>query len=371
MLDLSALNDLARHLGPHRADLDAAIGRVLTRAHFVLGAEGERFEREFAAYCGARHCAGTANGTDALELALRAVGVGPGDDVLTVANAGMYATAAILAIAARPRYVDIDPATLLIDLDDLDRALDPATHPRPAGAVVITHLYGQPADAAEAARRAGVHGVPVIEDCAQAHGAHRQGRRCGSLAAAAAFSFYPTKNLGAVGDAGAVVTDSPELAARVRELRQYGWTAKYVATRAGGRNSRLDEVQAAVLTTLLPRLEGWNERRRQIMRRYAAGIAHPDVRLPDRTGDGDAGHLFVLRTPRRDALRAHLAARGIGTDVHYPVPDHLQPAVTAAIGPTPPLPHTEAACAEVLTLPCFPELSDAEVDAVTSAIREW
>lgn len=367
--DLRVVNDLGRHLAPVRESLSTTIEGVLSSAWFVLGEQVKRFEHDFAAYCGVSGCVAVASGTDALEISLRAVGVVAGDEVLTVANAGMYGSAAVLAIGATPRYVDIDPSDLLLDVGALKAALEgPGRLP---SAIIVTHLYGQAVDMASVMSVAASHGVPVVEDCAQAHGAVCGGRRCGSWGDAAAFSFYPTKNLGALGDAGAVVTDSPQVAGTVRELRQYGWSGKYIATRPGGRNSRMDEIQAAVLNALLPLLDGWNERRRAIARRYSEGIQHVNVTVPSRGGTTDVGHLFVVRAHDRGGLRHHLTGRGIGTEIHYPVPDHLQEAVRAAGGSTDSLPATEAACREVLTLPCFPEMTDAEVDHVIDVVGAW
>jgi len=360
-----ALNDLARHNAPLRTRLDAAIARVQDRGWYILGPEVEAFEREFAAYCGATECVAVGNGTDALELALRALAIGRGDAVATVANAGMYGTSAIRAAGATPRYVEIDAATLLMDPTALAAALAPRTR-----AVIVTHLYGRLADIDALAGVAQQRGVALIEDCAQAHGARRGERKAGTFGTLGCFSFYPTKNLGALGDAGAVVTSDRDLAAKLRALRTYGWGAKYHCTMAGGMNSRMDELQAAVLRVKLPHLDGWNRRRREIAARYAGAIAHPGIALPRAVGEGaDVAHLYVVRTRQRESLRAHLAAAGVATDIHYPVPDHLQPGGRAA--PPKRLPDTEQACAEVLSLPCYPELTDAEIDAVAAACNRW
>jgi len=360
-----ALNDLARHNAPLRAELDAAIARVHDRGRYILGPEVEAFEHEFAAFCGSAECIAVGNGTDALELALRALAIGPGDEVATTANAGMYATTAIRAAGATPCYVEIDASTLLMDPSALVAGLTPRTH-----AVIVTHLYGRLADMGTLADTARQRGIALIEDCAQAHGAQRGTRKAGTVGTLGCFSFYPTKNLGALGDAGAVVTADRELAAKLRALRTYGWGAKYHCTMAGGMNSRMDELQAAVLRVKLPRLDAWNGRRREIAGRYARSIAHHAIALPAGAEDGaDVAHLYVVRTQHRESLRAHLAAAGVATDVHYPVPDHLQPGARAT--PEPGLPRTERACAEVLSLPCYPELTDAEIDAVAAACNRW
>lgn len=337
-----------------------AASRVLASARFVLGSEVASFERELAAWCGARECIGVANGTDALELALRAVGVAPGDRVAMAANAGYYAATAARAIGAVPLFVDVG--------DDLvmTRATlgDAVVHAR---AVVVTHLYGRMAPVEEIAQAAQAAGVPVVEDCAQAHGAQREGKLAGTFGAAGCFSFYPTKNLGALGDGGAVVTSDEDVARRVRALRQYGWEQKYRVSVDGGRNSRLDEIQAAFLRAKLPRLAQANAARVAIARRYREGLAGLPVALPRWEGDEYVAHLFVIRCKDRDALRASLASAGVGTDVHYPVPDHEQPIERAAARVL--LPVTEAACLEVVSLPCYPGLRDDEVERVIAAVR--
>jgi dTDP-4-amino-4,6-dideoxygalactose transaminase len=356
------INDLKRHHEALAGEVRAALERVLARGWFILGPEVEAFEREFAQACGASHAVGVANGTDALELALRALGVGPGDEVATVANAGGYSTVAIRAAGARPVYVDVEPGSLNMDAAPLARALSPRTR-----AVIVTHLYGRMADMPRLVEAAGRAGVPLIEDCAQAHGALRDGRPAGSWGAAGCFSFYPTKNLGALGDGGAVVTSDGALAERVRRLRQYGWPQKYRAVLPGGRNSRLDEMQAAVLRAKLPHLPAFNDRRRAIARAYHASLRGAPLALPESFGEDCVAHLYVVRTARRDALRAALAARGIFAEVHYPVPDHWQEPWRAPVV----LPVTERTAGEVLTLPCFPEMSDAEVALVGRAVLEF
>ncbi|GLS03407.1 aminotransferase [Chitiniphilus shinanonensis] len=354
------INDLGRHNGALDAELRAAIDRVLQRGYYILGPENQAFEAEFAQYLGVAGTVAVGNGTDALELALRTLEVGPGDEVLTVANAGMYASTAIRAIGAVPRYVDIEPQSMQLDLRLLDAAVTPRTR-----ALVLTHLYGRMADAAGALAWARARGIALIEDCAQAHGAMRDGRRAGSWGDLAAFSFYPTKNLGALGDGGAVASNDAELLERLRSLRQYGWRGKYHVGLEGGRNSRLDELQAAVLRAKLPHLDGWNARRRAIVQRYRAGLADLGWQLPLPPGDDDVAHLCVVRLAARDAVRSALAAAGIATEIHYPIPDHLQSVAAPGVS----LPETERAAQTILTLPCFPELSDAEIDQVIAACR--
>ncbi len=348
-----AFLDLKRQRGA--AWLEAA-RRVLDSGWYIQGPELAAFEAAFAAYCGVASCVGTGNGTDALELALRAAGVGVGDEVAAVANAGMYATTAIRAIGAVPLLVDIHPATLLMDPAALAASLGPRTR-----AIVVTHLYGRMAPMPEILRAAG--GLPVIEDCAQAHGAEVDGRKAGSWGAAGAFSFYPTKNLGAAGDAGAVVTGDAETAARLRALRQYGWTKRFASTVPGGRNSRLDEIQAAILSAKLPYLQGWNARRMEIARRYDAAIGRA-------TPPAYVAHLYVVRCAGRDGLREWMAARGVQCEVHYPTPDHVQPSQRGLPFRSLGLAETERAAGEVLSLPCYPELLEEEIEFVMACLGE-
>jgi dTDP-4-amino-4,6-dideoxygalactose transaminase len=357
------INDLKRHNDAIGSEIRAAIDRVVDRGWYILGPEVEGFEREFAAYCGTARCVATANGTDAIELALRAVGVGPGQRVIAVANAGMYGTTAIRALGAVPCYVDVDPQSMTMDPAALEAAVRGGD-----AAVIVTHLYGRMADMPRLAAVAARAGVPLIEDCAQAHGAVLAGRPAGSWGAAGCFSFYPTKNLGALGDGGAVVTSDPALAERLLLLRQYGWSAKYHSALPGGRNSRLDEVQAAVLRAKLPYLAGWNEKRRAIARAYHDGLRDTPLQIPAPPGEDDVAHLYVVRTPGRDGLRTALSRAGIGTEIHYPVPDHWQESSMSRHSPPPVLPVTEECSRQVLTLPCFPEMVPSEVEAVIAAV---
>ena len=344
-------------------DLGACLQRVVDSGWYVLGPQVRDFEAAFARHVGVGHAVGVANGTDALTLALRALGVGPGQRVVTVANAGGYASTAIRQLGAEPCYVEVERQRLTLAPESLAELL----RSTPPAAVVVTHLYGQMADIGPIAELCRQAGVPLVEDCAQAHGARRDGRRAGAWGAIGCFSFYPTKNLGALGDGGAVATDDARLAERLRALRQYGWGRKYEVTLPGGVNSRLDELQAAVLLAKLPRLDAANEERRAIARRYATAFAELPLVCPPPPDEDDVVHLYVVRTPRRAALQAHLSAQGIGCDVHYPVPDHRQPAWAASAVPA--LPITEAACAEVLSLPCYPGLTSAQAGQVIDAVR--
>ncbi|MGC2781439.1 MAG: DegT/DnrJ/EryC1/StrS family aminotransferase [Bradyrhizobium sp.] len=358
------LNDVKRQYETLGEQINAAIRRVAASGRYVFGPCTAAFEGAFADYCGTRHCVGLANGTDALEIALRAVGCGPGDDVVTTPNSGMYATAAILAAGARPVLADIEPQQMTMAPASLAAVLGTRVK-----AVIVTHLYGRLADMDRISAVTRGTRIALIEDCAQAHGAERGNRKAGSFGAIGCFSFYPTKNLGALGDGGAIVTNDHGLAEAARELAQYGWRSKYRAVRPGGRNSRLDEIQAAVLTLKLAHLDGWNAKRRDIVRRYSAALGAAAMLLP-KSGD-DAAHLCVLRSKNRAELREHLARDGIENEVHYPIPDHRQPALQSVFAGAPALPHAERAADEVLTIPCFPELTDGEVERVCESLARF
>ena len=358
-----ALNDLLRQTSALQSELAAVVNRVVASGWYILGRECAAFESDFAAYCGVPHCVSVANGTDALEISLRSLGIGPGDSVATVANAGGYSTAAIRAVGAEPIYIDIDPYTMNMSAASLRAHLAPT-----ARAVIATHLYGRMADLPALLAVTQRAGVPLIEDCAQAHGAAIGGRKAGSWGAAACFSFYPTKNLGALGDGGAITTHDPQLAQRVKSLRQYGWSAKYRSSEYG-RNSRMDELQAAILRAKLPHLDGWNARRREIASIYSAALAGQAVEYPLDFGEAYVAHLYVIRCPSREQVRAALKQRGVETDIHYPVPDHLQEAARGTLAADTQLPVTEQAAGEVLTLPCYAELEDDEISAVTTALQ--
>lgn len=350
----------------HADEIRAAIDRVLAGDRYILGPEVEGFEREFAAYHGGGEAIGVANGTEAIELALRGVGVKAGDAVATVANTVTATVSAIEQIGARPVFVEIDDATMLMSPAALDVTL--AAAKGAVKAVVAVHLYGLPPPMAEIVAVAQRHGAKVIEDCAQSHGARRDGRAAGTWGEAAAFSFYPTKNLGALGDGGAVLTRDPAVASRVRLLRQYGWRERYISE-IPGRNSRLDEIQAAVLRVKLKYLDAENGVRRARAARYLAKLGATPLRLPVvPAGYESAWHQFTVRTPRREALRVYLAERGIHCGILYPVPVYRQPAYAAAAVP---LPLTERACAEVLCLPAHASITEADVDRVVAAIVAW
>lgn len=364
-MNLDKINDLRAHTAPLAQALTDAMQRVVTGGWFALGPEVKAFEEEFAAYCGVPHCVGVANGTDAIELVLRALGVAAGDEVITAANAGMYSTTALLAIGARPVYADLDPDRLTLSPQSVARHITPQTR-----AVIATHLFGRMADMPALRALADQHALALVEDCAQSHGASLGGRRAGSWGHGAAFSFYPTKNLGALGDGGAVLTADDDLAERVKRLRQYGWQSKYVALDRGGRNSRLDEVQAAVLRVKLRFLDQWNARRRAIAACYNEAIEHADIRTPWVEGDDYVAHLYVVRSPKRDALRTYLKQHHIATDVHYPLLDYQQPALQDAYADVH-LPVSEKAAGQILSLPCYPELNLDTVRRGCEVINHW
>ncbi|WP_354444579.1 DegT/DnrJ/EryC1/StrS family aminotransferase [Ottowia thiooxydans] len=347
-------------------DLPALLSEVVESQRYILGRHVQVFEEAFAAYLGVPHAIGVANGTDALEIAMRALKMGPGKRVLSVANSGFYASTAIRCLGAQPVYAEIDPNTLNLSPEALAKALAEQR----IDAVVVTHLYGRLADMTLIAPMCREAGVALIEDCAQAHGARHAGRLAGAWGDVSCFSFYPTKNLGALGDGGALATRDAALAERLRALRQYGWGAKYEVAHEGGRNSRLDELQAAVLAAKLPLLDASNARRRAIAARYGAAFAHLPLQAPLADGEDYVAHLYVVRSARRDALRAHLASRGIASDVHYPVPDHRQPVLGSTQADVQ-LPLTELACAQVLTLPCFLGMTDEQVEHVIAAVLSF
>ncbi len=366
MENLMLINDLSARIRANEQAIVAAINSVIASGWFVLGPHVRKFEASFAQYLGAAHCVSVANGTDAIELALRAMGVKTGDRVATVANAGMYTTTATLAIGAEPFFIDVDLGTRNTTLSEVERAIDAGVK-----AVVVTHLYGLATpEIRQITQLCAEKGVKLLEDCAQAHGSSVDGRRVGTFGDAASFSFYPTKNLGAIGDGGAVVTNNVEIANTLSLLRQYGWTEKYRVEMAGGRNSRLDEIQAAILLALLPRLDASNARRREVATRYNAYVSHPHVVVPSWKGPEYVGHLYVIRSAYRDELRAHLRNSGISSDVHYPILDYRQPVFGDRFAGVR-LPNSERLATEILTLPCYPEMTDDEVGRVVDAVNSW
>lgn len=353
-------NVLAPGVQAIRSELDEAIARVLDRGWFLMGPELESFEQEFAAYHGAGFRAvGVASGTDALTIGLRALGIQAGDDVLVTANAGVPPVAAVVAAGGRPVFCDVDPHTHTLDPAEIARRITGRTK-----AVLVVHLYGQPADMDSITQLARQHGLKILEDCAQAHGATYRERLVGTLGDAAAFSFYPTKNLGALGDAGALVSSDPSVAERAKLLRMYGWRERY-RSEVHSTVSRMDELQAAMLTVKLRHLDDWNARRRSLAERYRAQL-EGRVELPPPDG---VFHLYVVQLDQRDAAKAYLAEHGIATDVHYPLPAHVQAPYAAFASGS--LPHTERLAARVLSLPIYPELEDESVDYVAHTLGAY
>lgn len=357
-LDLKSINQ------QHADELKAAFARVLDSGWYILGQEAKAFEREFAAYCGAKHAIGLSNGLDALHLILRAYGIGPGDEVIVPANTYIATWLAVTYAGATPVPVEPRPDTYNLDPARIAAAITPRTR-----AIMAVHLYGQPAEMDQIMALADQHGLKVIEDAAQAHGAQYHGRKVGTLGHAAGFSFYPGKNLGALGDAGAVTTNDTELADKVRVLANYGSRVKY-HNEVQGFNCRLDELQAALLRVKLPYLDAQTERRREIATRYLASLQGCGLTLPQVLPGADpVWHLFVVQSAARNELQQRLSARGIGTMIHYPVPPHLQPAYAGLGLVEGSLPISEQIHLRVLSLPMGPTLNDAEVDEVIAAVR--
>ena len=355
--NLNPLYDTARN------EIDAAIQRVLDRGYYILGPEVKAFEAAFAEYYGVKHAISVANGTDAIELALRGQGIGPGDEVITVAHTAIATVYAIERAGATPVMVDIDPATYTINPAAIEAALTPRTK-----AVIPVHIYGQPADLSAIIRIIEAHNLLLIEDCAQAHGARYDDRLAGTFGAAATFSFYPTKNLGAFGDGGAIITDDDDYAERLRRLRNYGQTDRYNSVEYGV-NSRLDDMQAAILQVKLEHLDTHNQRRREIAAIYDETLLE---RIRPQVGPNayHIYHLYVIRHPQRDALMAALKEKGIGTLIHYPIPIHLQGHHRALGHKEGDLPQTEQAAQEILSLPIYIGLSDEAAHHVAVTVNE-
>lgn len=347
-------------------EIDAAVADVFDSGWFILGKQCAAFEQEFAAYHGGGHAAGCASGTDAIHLALRAVGIKPGDEVITPANTCVPTACGIAASGARPVFCDVDDDTLTMDPESLHSAITPKTR-----AIVPVHLYGHPCDMDAILDIAKARDIRVVEDCAQAHGSLYKGTKCGTFGDAAAFSFYPSKNLGAYGDGGAVLSRDAGVADRVRMLRNYGEESRYRSVSAGF-NSRLDELQAAILRVKLRHLNAWNAARCALADTYRTALDGSVVRLPCEADWAMSNyHVFAVRCARRDALRAHLQESDIGTQIHYPTPLHLQPAYESLGYHNGDFPVSEAACNAVLSLPLYPELSAESVAEVSSAVKTF
>ena len=348
----------------HSSDIQKAIAQVLRDGQYVLGPNTEAFETNFAKWCGSPHCIGVGNGTDAITIALAALNVGPGDEVITVSHTAVATVAGIVHAGATPVMVDIDPVTWTIDPNCVASAIGPKTR-----AVIPVHLYGHPANMTEILELAQLRNLVVIEDCAQAIGASWHGSRVGTLGDAGTFSFYPTKNLGAIGDGGAIIVKDDVAAKTARAFRQYGWDSKRVS-HLPGMNSRLDELQSAILSAKLPTLNDDNARRTRIAQLYNNAFSDLPIRSPKTHPEAThAWHLYVTALPQRDGLQKHLAKNGITASVHYSLPVHRHPAWAPSNSII--LPHTEKAAQEVLSLPIYPELSNSDVESVIATVRSF
>ena len=357
------LVDLKAQHASIAAEVQAALDRVMANTDFILGADVAAFEEEFARYCEAEQCVGLDSGMSALELGMRAMGIGPGDEVITPAGSFIASSSAISFTGATPVWVDVDAATYNIDPDLIEAAITPRTK-----AIMAVHLYGQPADMDAILEVGRKHGLPVIEDACQSHGARYKGRRTGSMGAFAAFSFYPAKNLGAYGDAGALTTNDAELAEKVRMMRNYGQREKYDHVYLAW-NRRLDTIQAAVLRVKLRHLDRWNASRRTIASLYDELLKDAGVTLPRTSPDVEhVYHLYVVQVEGRDKVQQELSAQGVGSGIHYPVPIHLQEAYRAAGFGRGSFPVTESAAERVLSLPMYPELTEEGVRRVAAAL---
>jgi dTDP-4-amino-4,6-dideoxygalactose transaminase len=349
--------------GPDAAAIREGIDRVITRGWFILGPELTAFEEEFAAACGAAYAVGVNTGTDAIALALRGLGIGPGDEVITSPLSAAYSALAIMMAGATPVFADLDIDRLTLDPANVEAAVTPRT-----AAILPVHLYGQAADMVAIEAIAGRHNLAIVEDACQAHLATANGRPVGTIGAAGAFSFYPTKNLGALGDAGAIITHDSALAEKLKRLRNGGQTAKYHHMEFGV-NSRLDELQAAILRARLPFLAAWTTRRRELAARYRRALVDAPVIVPPERDPGHVYHLFPVRSAHREAMQAHLREQGVETLIHFPVPIPRQPAMAGL--PVSSCPIADQVCDEVFSLPLHPALTDADVDRVVASVHEF
>ena len=358
--------DLTRQNTQYKYEIKLAINRVLESGIYTSGPETEGFESEFAALLRVPHCIGVSSGSEAIEIGLKALGVKEGDGVLTVANAGMHSTSAIRDIGAIPQFVEIDPLTLTMSPEGLANAITPQSR-----VVIVTHLHGRVADINALQGIADQHDLPLVEDCFQANGASLDGKNVGTWGVIGCFCFSPTKNLGTLGEAGGIITHDRKIAEKAREIRRDGSSLDQNSYDILGKSSLMNEIQAAVLRAKLPMLEEWNLRRRMIAQTYNIHLESSNSKLhSDYPSDGSVFQLFVVRTSQRDLVQDHLKRKGIGSAVHFPIPDHLQTVGLNSSYPRVRLPETEKACAEVLSLPCYPELSSWEVEQVCAAVNE-
>ncbi len=349
-----------------RTELFDTITKIVDTSSFIMGQAVKDFEPRFAEFCGCKHAVGVSSGTSALHLALWALGIGPGDEVITIPHTFIATAEAISMRGARPVFVDIDPESYTMDPSKLEAAITPRTK-----AIIPVHLYGHPTDMDPLLEIAGKHGLRVVEDCAQAHGAEYKGRRVGTMGDAGCFSFFPGKNIGAMGDAGAVTTNDDAIATKVGKLRNHGREGKYEHEMVGY-NERMDTLQAAILNVKLPHLNDWNAARRKHADEYRAALAGVDVVLPTpKPNCTPVYHLFVIRHPKRDDMQKFLKEKGIATGVHYPLPLHLQPAYADLNYKQGDFPATEKAAKEILSLPMYPEMTLAHIEEVAGAIKEF
>lgn len=359
-VDLKAQHDSIRK------ELFDTITQIIDTSSFIMGPAIKDLERDFAEFCGCKHAIGCSSGTSALNLALWALDIGPGDEVITIPHTFIATTEAISVRGAKPVFVDIDPATYTMDSSKLEAAITPATK-----AIIAVHLYGHPTDMDPLLEIARKHNLKVVEDCAQAHGAEYKGRRVGSLGDIGCFSFFPGKNMGAMGDAGAITTNDDDLATLVNKLRNHGRLGKYEHEMVGY-NERLDTLQAAILNVKLPHLNDWNSLRRKHADEYREALADADIELPTvASGCTHVYHLFVIRHPNRDGLQKFLKEKGIATGVHYPLPLHMQPAYQDLGYKVGDFPETEKAANEILSLPMFPEMTAEQIKEIADAIKEY
>lgn len=350
----------------HKKEINEAIQRVLDSGWYILGEEVAAFEKEFASYIGVGHGIGAGSGTEAIHLALSACGIGTGDEVITVSNTAVATVAAIELTGAVPVFVDIEPETYTLNPGKIEEVITPRTK-----AILPVHLYGHPADMAPIMKTAQKHRLRIIEDCAQAHGATYRGRRVGSFGDMACFSFYPTKNLGALGDGGIVVTNNESLAQRARRLREYGWSERYISSLTGW-NTRLDEIQAAILRIKLRHLDDDNAKRNHLATVYTKALETLNIRVPVCMKNAThVYHLYVIESLRRDDFLGFLRERGIGAAIHYPVPIHLQPAYRGRIRGADSLPETERAAREIISIPIYPELQENEMKWIVNTIHTY
>jgi len=358
--------DLKRQYLSIKPELESKLLAAARSTNYILGSEVEEFEKEFAYYCGVKYAIGVASGTDALVLALKALGIGCGDEVITVPNTFIATVDAIHRNGAKPVFIDVDPITLNLNVDQIEKKISKKTK-----AIIVVHLYGQPAELTKVLAVAQSYNLKVIEDACQAHGAVYEGKRVGSYGDVGCFSFYPAKNLGAMGDGGIVVTNSSELAEKLKLLRNYGQKEKNIHKIAGF-NSRLDELQAAILKVKLKHLDAWNEKRRKLAEQYTKQLSHLPVNLLSPIPQGKhVYHLYVIKVKQRNKLKTFLEAKGVSTGIHYPIPIHLQQAYSFLGYDRGSFPHAEQAANEILSLPMFPELSQKELNYVVAQIEEF